>query len=168
MTSLASGALLIGGSALWRPEGTADAFTALTLTPMPVFFMLTIALVGATGCLLVVYLVATRTGDTARLISLLIACALFDPVLAAGTVLLLAHALPEQTRQIAQYGAGAVWRDVRWPTLVALAGAVLAAALVGADILSLNIAGALAIGFAIPHMLTERLSKPAAPRSLSA
>ena len=155
----ATAALATGGSALFRPGETAQVFAAVLGDAPPEPFMLPLAVVGAGGIAAALYALATNRRGCGEAVLALGATALLHPVLAVGLVFLVGHAIPIQRRQLARYGADAVWRAVALPTLIALVGTgVLALASVSGG-LPLTVAAALAFGLATPHMLTERLER---------
>ena len=152
-------ALAIGGSALFRPRGTRETFELVTGGHVPEAMIATLAIAGGLGLVLAVASLWKNQRGCGEAALAALAVLAFEPVLAVGTIFLVGHALPVQRRQIARYGVSAVWRAVALPTAVATVGAVALIVAVGAGLLTLEIAIALAFGLATPHMLTERLER---------
>ena len=152
-------ALAVGGSALLRPRGTRRVFELATGGEVPPEFVTLLGVAGAVGLALAALALWKNQRGCGEAAIAAGAVLLFDPVLAVGTIFLVGHAIPVQRRQIARYGARAVWRAVALPTLVATGGALALALAVTFGWLPLGIAVALAFGLATPHMLTERLER---------
>ncbi|TKD50121.1 Brp/Blh family beta-carotene 15,15'-dioxygenase [Sphingomonas baiyangensis] len=149
--------IAVAGSALWRPDETAAVLQTILGEPVPPWWLATLAAAGALGVVLALPALRTRPAD-ATLWSALAAVLLFHPVLAAGMVFLVAHAVPVQQRQIERYGVAAVCAAVSPTTLAAVLGALALATLVATGMLALPVATALAFGMATPHMLGDRLA----------
>ena len=156
---LAIAGLAVGGSALLRPEATAGVFGAALGETPPASLLLLLAGVGGAALLAAAVSIALRhTGASSTGLAAL-ACLLFHPVLAVGLIFFGMHALPVQNRQIARYGARKVFKAIALPTAVATFAAAAIALVVWNGWLALELAMALAIGMATPHMLTERLER---------
>ena len=156
---LAIAGLAVGGSALLRPDETAQVLTFVTGDDMPSLFMRFLALVGLAGLAAATYAFVTARRGFGHAIVASLATALLHPVLAVGLIFLTAHAIPVQERQVRAYGTIAVARAVALPTAIALIGAAMLAMAVVGGLLTAQIAAALAFGMATPHMLTERLER---------
>lgn len=150
-------ALLIGGSALFRPGETGSIFAALTGQAMSASFMVPLAAVGAVGCAFA--MVAAWRNETGWPVAA--ACAVaalaFHPVLAAGVIFLIGHAAPVQLRQLAAYGTAETWAAVRLPLALAMIGSVAIGLAAMEGWLALPVIAALAFGLVTPHMLAERI-----------
>ena len=151
--------LSIGGTALFQPAATAEIFDAMIGIAPPDWFMLLLAIAGATGVLLA--FASLRAATTALIATG--ACALLHPVLAVGAIFLAAHALPVQAAQARQSGWRTLIRAQAPATLAALAGsaAMMALYLTGNVPLGWLVAAALAM--AIPHILVDGLEFSAVP-----
>ena len=156
---LAVAGLATGGSALLRPAATGEVFAAMLGQGVPQAFIAILATFGAAGA--VATLIALWRRENGGLVALfaLAASALFHPVLAVGAIFLAGHAWPIQQRLLASYGRAAFRRAVTVPTVLALLGTGALAGAVLAGWLALPVAAALALGLAMPHMLTERIER---------
>lgn len=150
-------ALLIGGSALFRPDATSEVFASLLGQPVPAAFMLALAAIGVAGCALVFVSLWRKDSGWPRAALCVPVALAFHPVLAAGIIFLNGHAMPVQCRQIAAYGWQATCNAVRWPLGLSLAGATVLAIVSLHGLVALPLVAALAFGLATPHMLTERI-----------
>ncbi|WP_067612337.1 Brp/Blh family beta-carotene 15,15'-dioxygenase [Erythrobacter sp. QSSC1-22B] len=159
ITRYAIAGLAVGGSALFRPETTADVFAVITGTDVPINVVRVLALLGLTGVGCALYALMRGLRGFGHAVIALASVALFHPVLAVGLVFLIAHAVPVQQRQMVNYGRRAVWQAVALPSAVAAAGAITMALLVATGQLGMSFAIALGFGMATPHMLTERLER---------
>ncbi len=156
---LAIAGLAVGGSALLRPDETADVLAFVTGADVPRNFMRFLAMGGVFGLVCAAYAFVTNRRGFGHTIVAALATLLLHPVLAVGLVFLTAHAVPVQERQVLTYGASTVARAVALPTLIALVGATAIAMAVGIGWIAPQVAAALAFGMATPHMLTERLER---------
>ena len=159
VTRYAIAGLAVGGSALFRPDATTDAFAVIVGADVPILIVRVLALLGVAGTGAALWAMVRGMRGFGHAVIALGATLAFDPVLAVGLIFLTAHAIPVQQRQIATYGKRTVWRAVALPTLIATTGALAIALLVWTGHLPLPLAIALAFGMATPHMLTERLER---------
>lgn len=153
----AIGALLIGGSALFRPGSTSEIFSSLLGQAIPAPFVQALAAIGIAGCALAFLAAWRKERGWALAPASVLAALAFHPVLAAGVIFLIGHAAPVQTRQLSSYGWAQTWRAVRWPLGIAGAGSLLLAIGAMQGLVALPVIAALAFGLATPHMLAERL-----------
>ena len=151
--------LSIGGTALLQPAATSAILAAMIGIEPPHWFMLLLAIAGATGVLLAL---ASLRATTSPLIAAA-ACALLHPVLAVGAIFLAAHALPVQAAQARQSGWRAVLSAQAPATIAALAGSAVLVALYRTGNVLLGWLVAAALGIAIPHVLVDGLEFSAVP-----
>ena len=157
LANLSVALLAVGGSALLRSDATVDVFATILGQTPPRLLIITLRIAGGAGVILGAWLALQRKRGGLAAGFAIMACALFHPILAVGSIFLGMHALPIQRRQIARYGLSRVLSAVAAPTVVATLGAVALAIAVWQDWLAMELAIAFAFGMATPHMLTERL-----------
>lgn len=149
--------LAIGGSALFQAKLTGMVLSDATGAEVPDWFLRALAVAGTFGSGFAAYSLFTGKRGFGHAVVALLAVLLLHPVLAVGLIFLTAHAIPIQQRQAAAYGPRTVLRAIAIPTGLATIGALAIVAGVGADLITMPLAVALALGLATPHMLTERL-----------
>ncbi|WP_379922529.1 Brp/Blh family beta-carotene 15,15'-dioxygenase [Erythrobacter sp. R86502] len=147
----------VGAGALLWPQTTGAIFAELIGAPLPDWFMIALAVVGAAGIALTAVAAATRMRGFAAAGAAVLAAAVLHPVLAVGFTFFAFHALPETMRQIDRFGPGATIAAIAPTMALALVGASLMAALVVAGLIALPIAAAAALGLTVPHMLAGDL-----------
>ncbi len=152
-------ALSIGGGVLFRPAETTQVLGALAGSEIPPGLAIILAIVGAAGTGLAIWAMLARLKGSGHAFFALAVTAICHPVLAVGCIFLLCHAVPVQTQQVHRYGLDAVRKAVVFPTIIAITGGAAIAVCVWSGWVSLQLASAMAIGVATPHMLTERLDR---------
>ena len=141
-----------------RFDETASVFAAHLGGPLPQTWLYGVAAMGLAGLALAAVSLSRNPRDPV-LIATAIAIAALHPVLAVGTAFLVGHALPLQIEQARRHGWGAVLR-AQWATsAIAFGGTAAFAVLYAKGLLPLPIVAALAFGFTVPHMLSERLER---------
>lgn len=159
LTRNAIAGLAVGGSALFRPEETAQVLSFVIGDDVPRNFLRFLALCGVVGTGFAVYAAVKGRRGFGHAVVAGLAVALLHPVLAVGLIFLTAHAIPVQERQIAAYGTPRVLRAIALPTLIASVGAIALAWGTVSGLVPMSLAIAMSFGLATPHMLTERLER---------
>ena len=154
---LAVAGLVIGGSALFRPQSTEHVFAMLTGGGVPPEMVSGAAVCGMVGVASAGVLAIRRRPEAWIALAMIAGFVVLDPVLATGLAFFAGHALPVQCNQIRRYGFGKVMRAEALPSVLAMLGAVALAVLVWRGIVPLPAAAALAFGLALPHMLAGKL-----------
>ena len=153
--NLAIGLLIVGGSALFQPSGTAAMLSAVAGQPVPPLLMSALVFAGAAGTALSALLCLSEPKRHASLIVAVGLMAALHPVLAVGGVFFLYHAAPIQHRAASAFGKSPAL--MLGAAVIALSVSALAFEFSGIQpsVFQIAIASACAIALITPHLFED-------------